>query len=802
MTRRDADMPETYAPQNNAVNDASAVSGAREGATIVASETETGTTTPTDASNQRHRAAVIGRLFPRASIRTRLLIIFMGLTLLPITLTIIASHTRFSQSTQEHLIAQFESVVTLKEAEIQTWLDGLKSDLVLLSINESDGEGIRELLQKDVLPEARATSHERLKRSFQEIIQQTERFEELFVVDAEGKIILSTDSTQEGKSYSDAPLFQEGWKETFVQPASYATHLDKFTIVVAQPLYNRWGEAVGILSGRVNLDPLNEIMHEKAGLGETGETYLVGSDRVLLTPLRSGSYVLGQTRINTEGVDIVLTTQRYESGTFDNYRGVSVIGVYRWLPELKAALLAEQAQSEAFRTTTTVLLGNVVVSLAAVLAAFGAGLLITRSIARPLAELAVTATRISEGNLQLQAHANRQDEIGTLAQAFNRMTSQVRGLIEGLEDRVTARTQDLERRTTYLEASAEVARAASSILDRDQLIAEVVEIIRDQFDLYYVGLFLKDEASEWAVLRAGTGEAGRAMLARGHRIRIGEGMIGWSIANAKARVALDVSIDAVRIITSELSFTRSEAAIPLRSRGQVLGALTVQHTQPNAFGHMAVAALQTMADQVAIALDNARLLAESQAALDAERRAFSELSRRAWIELARERPSLGFRCDERGVTAISNNALRISETDGVAQIDQTDYDHLFERDLGIPVSVPIKVRDNVIGVLETYKPHASGTWSQEELELLEHLVEQMGLALEGARLHEEAQRRAQREHLTREIAEKVRSAPDIESIALTAAEALAQALGGARGFVKLDPAALLDEDGHDDTSPS
>ena len=123
-------------------------------------------------------------------------------------------------------------------------------------------------------------------------------------------------------------------------------------------------------------------------------------------------------------------------------------------------------------------------------------------------------------------------------------------------------TRELERRADYLETSAEVSRSATSILDAEQLIQQTVDLIRERFGLYYVGLFLLDATGQWAVLRAGTGEAGRAMLARGHRLKVGEGMIGWCIANAQARIALDASEDVMRVAPPELPETRSEAALP------------------------------------------------------------------------------------------------------------------------------------------------------------------------------------------------------------------------------------------------
>ena len=198
------------------------------------------------------------------------------------------------------------------------------------------------------------------------------------------------------------------------------------------------------------------------------------------------------------------------------------------------------------------------------------------------------------------------------------------------------RTQELEQRSSYLVAAAEVGRTAASILEADALVQQVVELIRKDFGLYYVGLFQVDDSGEWAELRAGTGEAGWTMLARGHRLHIGgDSMIGWSITNRQPRIALEAGEDAVRLATPELPETRSEAALPLQSRGRVMGALSVQHTRPGAFDEDTIVVLQTMADQVAVALDNARLFAGRQEALEAVQRAYGEVSSEAWHEMLR-----------------------------------------------------------------------------------------------------------------------------------------------------------------------
>jgi len=174
----------------------------------------------------------------------------------------------------------------------------------------------------------------------------------------------------------------------------------------------------------------------------------------------------------------------------------------------------------------------------------------------------------------------------------------------------------LSQRAMQLQTAAQVSHAATSILNLDQLLTETVELIRDRFQLYYVGLFMADGANEWAVLRAGTGEAGQMQLEQKHRLKIGgDSMIGWCVANAKARVALDVGEEAIRFDNPFLPGTRSELALPLTSRGETIGALSVQSTSQTAFSHEDITTLQTMADQLANAIQNARLFEQTQRAL-------------------------------------------------------------------------------------------------------------------------------------------------------------------------------------------
>jgi signal transduction histidine kinase/DNA-binding response OmpR family regulator len=170
--------------------------------------------------------------------------------------------------------------------------------------------------------------------------------------------------------------------------------------------------------------------------------------------------------------------------------------------------------------------------------------------------------------------------------------------------------------SAQLQVAADVSRAASTILELDVLIRQVVELVRDSFDLYYVGLFLIDDYDN-AVLLAGTGEAGRLQIEQGHKLRIGgQSMIGQAISRDEAMVEQDVTQSADWRPNPYLPDTRSELALPLRTRGRTTGALTVQSTRIGTFTRENITVLQTVADQMAIAIENASLFAQIQENLE------------------------------------------------------------------------------------------------------------------------------------------------------------------------------------------
>ncbi len=348
-----------------------------------------------------------------------------------------------------------------------------------------------------------------------------------------------------------------------------------------------------------------------------------------------------------------------------------------------------------------------------------------------------------------------------------------------LEKEVHERTQELERHVRYMEAAATVVRDASSVFDVQELLARVVDLVSERLGFYHTGIFLLE--GEWAVLHAASSEGGRRMLARRHRLRVGmEGIVGYVAATGEPRVALDVGTDAVFFNNPDLPETRSEVALPLRTRGEVIGVLDVQSREPAAFGEDDAAMLQTLADLVAVAVSNARLFQQVQERLEAERRTYRELTREEWRELLKSRSVPGFARDGGGVSVVTGPwRVRMAESlrSGGPVVDGDAR----------ALSLPLRVRGNVVGVVDARKPEGATGWSEREIALMEMLVEQVAVALESARLYEDSQRRAARERLLDELTIRMRETLDMEAVLRTAVQEVRRALDLPEVVVRLVP---------------
>lgn len=554
------------------------------------------------------------RAFRHGTIRDRLLIASMLLVLLPTAMVGAVSILGSLAHGRQQLINQLESVATLKEAEIDTWLAQLKSDMSNVLADREVKSNLFQLLAETTDAVDRRVAYNKIQDQLVESLARTEQLEELFLIDINGRTVLSSNPMREGEYHSVQPYFRGGLKGFYVHPPVYSPALGLVSVVAASPIIDKHGQKIGVLVSRVNPDMLDQIMLERTGLGKTGETYLVDRHHSLLTGARLPEQEFASAySVFSEGATSALDSFENGSGSYVNYRGEQVIGVYRWLPSLQLALLAEQQESEAFGPLYTTIRVSVGVGFAAALAAALLSLLVTQSIASRLGNLADTATQIAAGDSARTAEVGRADEIGTLAQAFNSMTAQLHELIGSLEERVQERTHALERRALQLETSARLGQEITSILDIDDLLTHVVELIREAFGYYQILIFLVDETTGRLVLQAGTGSVGQLLKHEGYSLEIGVGSLnGEAARDNKAIVSPDVSIEPRFHAMHQLPDVKSELVIPLRIGKRLIGTLDAQSNKLDDFEEEDVVVIQGLGDQISIAIENARLYQQSK----------------------------------------------------------------------------------------------------------------------------------------------------------------------------------------------
>lgn len=337
----------------------------------------------------------------------------------------------------------------------------------------------------------------------------------------------------------------------------------------------------------------------------------------------------------------------------------------------------------------------------------------------------------------------------------------------GLE--LEAANEQIQRRAAQFEALAQVTQAITSVRDLRELLPRIATVISEKFAFYHVGLFLLDGTREYAVLSATNSAGGRQMLERKHRLRVGEqGIVGNVTATGKPRIAMDVGADAVFFDNPELPDTHSEMALPLRSGGLVVGALDVQSTETGAFQDEDIQMLILLADQVSLAIENARLFEETRNALAEAEAVSRQFTREVWGNLPSEQNLFGYR-----YTLVGSSPL-----EKPIELGDSGYGMGTQKEEG-RVAVPIELRGESIGTLIVQTP-TTEILSQDQIDLIKAVAERVALAAENARLFEETTRRAERERLVSDITGKIRSVNDPQIMIQTAMEELRNALGASR----------------------
>jgi len=362
-------------------------------------------------------------------------------------------------------------------------------------------------------------------------------------------------------------------------------------------------------------------------------------------------------------------------------------------------------------------------------------------------------------------------------------------LTGNLEQRVNDRTAELEtantqitRRASQLQAITELSEAIAQLQDLNELFPNAVNLINQRFGFYHVGIFLVDGDRENAILQAANSEGGQRMLARSHRLKLGTGVVGYAAQTGQPRIALDVGADAIFFDNPDLPNTRSEVALPLRSRGETFGVLDVQSTEAGAFSNEDLQVLTALANQVAIAFENARLLTETRAALTQVQEVYDEFTRAEWSRTVAKAEQTGFRY-QTGRIEMMEDSLTTPEVVSAVKSGKSVANQVNgSEEQRSTVAVPVKLRGEVIGIL--YVESNNKTWQADEISLVEAVAERAAFAMENARLFQDARRRASKERLISEATAKISGALNIENILQTTAQELERVLGGSEVLIQ------------------
>jgi len=454
------------------------------------------------------------------------------------------------------------------------------------------------------------------------------------ILDRDGNNILDTAADNIGRSEADHSYFQTPMVSgrPYVSPVSFFD--DDPRLYVSSPIRDASGEAVGVLRAEYNAVVLQWLVRKNARSDVHSLYVVLVDDESYLRLAHSASpQTIYHTyaKLSETQLETLQKLGRFPAGTVDELSTSQpdmVDGLQRLDVQpifvASSAVLGDQAYVTAQRITQAPWLiiarmsvasvreavnahirGTTVFAFISIVLVALAGLLMTQMLTAPIVRLTRIAEQVAGGDLAARAQVGNQDEIGKLAGTFNMMTAQLQETLTGLEQRITARTRALE-------LSADVSRRLSTILDPSQLVSEVVDLLQFAFNYYHVHIYLMDQQQGKLVMAGGTGEAGKIMLERRHSLPLGQGLVGQACATGDVILSADTHQDPNWLPNPLLPETRSELAVPILLGDAVLGARDVQHNVANGLGQQDAELLRSVANQLAIALRNARQYEQAQ----------------------------------------------------------------------------------------------------------------------------------------------------------------------------------------------
>jgi GAF domain-containing protein len=396
---------------------------------------------------------------------------------------------------------------------------------------------------------------------------------------------------------------------------------------------------------------------------------------------------------------------------------------------------------------------------------------------------------------------------------------------------IRSHSTNLERRLNQLRTVAEISRTISGELASQNFLQQLVEVIQERLNLYYVGVFLVDEEKKYAILKAGTGEPGQKMLTQGHSLEIGgKSMISWCITHEQPRIALDAGQEAVRFDNPHLPLTRSELALPLKTANEILGAVTIQSSNPQAFDQDDITVLQGMVDSLATAIINARLFEETQTQVEELNTLYSASlsmytsvqSRESLLNIAQHMLKVSgtqnyvissWEEGQDAITTVYNYSPSLGVLEGIGtsyklsdypltekvllerrfvtvrmddpKADAAEIAILKEDGLKSLLMVPLVTHDKVVGLMELHDEIICRDFTPQQVHLVEALSAQVAVVIEITNLFEQNRRTARNEQIINQITSRFQQTLNVEEVMTATIVELSKALGLEEATIQL-----------------
>jgi GAF domain-containing protein/HAMP domain-containing protein len=723
---------------------------------------------------------IIVRVIQFKTLTARLTSSFLLLVMIPAVITtLIAAFQSYARDTN-NVYQMLDSTTLVKEQQINQIISGMFQDVGFMLRDPVTLQRFEFVFGAEPSSSIGKINKSIVLGYLNNIIKQTDnKYEEALLLDLAGNVIISTQPGNIGKNYENQSFFRQGLLKPFSTTATGIPEFGEKAFLVTEPIKDTTGKAVGVITLRSKYDIFEKIVEKPSGTGVEDETYLLGENLVPLTK------TLTQTSdVKTKAALNAINGRQAGYDTYQNYTNTTVLGAYRWLPGLRAAVVSEVSRQKAL-VDTYVLMGTIfAVGIAAIGLSIFAVFLTARTISTPITSLAHTAGQIASGDLSTRSSLNRSDEIGQLSNSFNSMADKLQKFIADLELRIAERTRDLQRQAVRLRVASEISRDSSTATEMGELLNRSAQLIRERFGFYHSGIFLLDENREYALLSAASSDAGRLMLETGYKLRVGEGIVGFAAQSGEPRIVLDTDSDSVYFRNPMLPATRSELSLPLKVYNRVIGVLDVQSDLHNAFAEDDIATLQIMADQLAVAIERTRVYQDSQDSLRELKRGYQGYTEESWNNLARSRNFVsGYVYEGVNVKPISKmpgEAVEVYKA-GTSRVETDNTGRVKLSTL----STPIKIRGETIGLI---KLNIRGeTIPEDTVALVEEITGRIGVALETSRLVFESRQQANRERAVSDASARIGSSTNFDEILRAATEELGKILGESEVVVQLTP---------------